>query len=912
MSSATLSELLDGLDHGALLLLPNPRAARELRSAFDARQKASGRPAWETPQAFSWSQWTNSLWSELIVAGKETRLLLNSAQEHSVWREIITEDLANLSIGSADSLADLAHSAWHLAARYEAIHQLRGLALSYDSRVFARWAETFATQCAARAYLAAAQLDSELQMHVRAGSLAPPVSLQLVGFGAIHPSQQALLAALRDHGTAVLEQSLEAPQDKGPWRTSIIAANEHEELTLAARWIREFLEGPRTTERVTRVAVLVPSVAEERAELESVLRQTLAAELLSIEADLSAQPWEFSGGVSLASLAIISDALMLTRWAQGPLALQHVSSLLLSPYVGPKSGDRHNTTARARFDANTLRRTLLLRAEIDISAVLELAEAESRKNRSKEQPLLAWLRQLYETIQRVGDRSRLRSLAEWMEFVRGLLQAANWPGDRTLTASEFEATRAWESTLDTVSTLDFSGQRVTFTAALETLELQAQKTVFAPQSTNSPVQVMNVAESEGSIFDAVVFLRATDANWPVSERAHPLLPWALQRRLKMPGTDSLLTAARSRAFTEDLLRRSASVLFASAAEDDAGKLRPSPLLSEFEIERVNPESLITTAPVAAGITLEKMVDDCALPALPSLEIAGGAAVLKLQAACGFLAFAELRLRATEPKRADLGLDTGESGSMLHRALQSFWKEVTSQEALRLMERIERDRILTKAVDAAVSRRLRPSDNWDREYLTLLKQRLYSVLQQWLDHELRRGPFTVRAVERQELITVGPLTLNVRMDRIDTVDHGVFLVDYKTGYAADPKQWDGPRPDDPQLPLYTLLAETEALKGLAFAKVRAGSGMKWLGYQAEEGILPTSRSNVANMTSLVEKWRETLTQLAEDFATGRADVEPKSYQKNCTRCPQRLLCRVDPVSLQTAPDSLDEEPEDVDG
>jgi RecB family exonuclease len=165
-----------------------------------------------------------------------------------------------------------------------------------------------------------------------------------------------------------------------------------------------------------------------------------------------------------------------------------------------------------------------------------------------------------------------------------------------------------------------------------------------------------------------------------------------------------------------------------------------------------------------------------------------------------------------------------------------------------------------------------------------------------------------------MVTVGPLTLNVRMDRVDRVGEGVFLVDYKTGYAADPKQWVGWRPDDPQLPLYTLLPEAEELKGVAFAKVRTGHDMKWLGYQAEEGILPASRSkaNVWDLASLVDEWRETLTRLAEDFAAGRADVRPKSFEQNCTRCAQRLLCRIDPTSLLSAVDEDDEEVEDVDG
>ena len=162
------------------------------------------------------------------------------------------------------------------------------------------------------------------------------------------------------------------------------------------------------------------------------------------------------------------------------------------------------------------------------------------------------------------------------------------------------------------------------------------------------------------------------------------------------------------------------------------------------------------------------------------EVGGGASVLKLQAACGFLAFAELRLRATEPRSGTMGLDAGESGSLLHRVLQHFWRETKTQDKLRAMSLADRDEVLMRAIDAALPSRLQLRDGWDRAYLSLQKHRLRSVLQQWLEEELRRGPFAVSDVERKELVTVGPLTLEVRVDRVDAVGEGLFFVDYKTG------------------------------------------------------------------------------------------------------------------------------------
>ena len=280
----------------------------------------------------------------------------------------------------------------------------------------------------------------------------------------------------------------------------------------------------------------------------------------------------------------------------GAAAVESVSSLLLSPYLGGNGTDAGARDAAARLDASKLRRMLLLRPEMDVADVWSW-----RGRMSWLLARCAWLRSVQEFLQKSGDRKRARGFAEWMEFVRGVLLAANWPGDRALTAAEFETTKAWESVLDLLSTLDFSGRRVSFASAVEALELQAQKTMFAAPSTGAPVQVMGVAEAEGSAFDAVVFLHATDANWPAVERVHPLLPWTLQRALKMPGSDSALTVARSHGLTEDLLRSSGSVLFSYAEEDENGKLRPSPLLSELGIECVDAAELALSAETAEEV-----------------------------------------------------------------------------------------------------------------------------------------------------------------------------------------------------------------------------------------------------------------------------------------------------------------------
>src|ERR1700685_2531553 len=125
MSSAPPYGLLfEHLANGGLVVLPNARAARTLRSAFDRfkteeAQRNPGPSAWEPARALSWQQFTSGLFNDLVLSGAESRLLLNQAQEHHLWREVIAAAQPN-ALSSIDSLAELAHSAWQLAAAYNA------------------------------------------------------------------------------------------------------------------------------------------------------------------------------------------------------------------------------------------------------------------------------------------------------------------------------------------------------------------------------------------------------------------------------------------------------------------------------------------------------------------------------------------------------------------------------------------------------------------------------------------------------------------------------------------------------------------------------------------------------------------------------------------------------------------------
>lgn len=903
--STPTSTILDALTAGDLIVTPSEAASRGLRRAFDANQRERGLQAWEPAHVLPWAQWLDSLWSELIVTGADTRLLLNEAQEHDLWRAVVsgTREGDETTLGSADSLADMARQAWNLANAYGATPRLRAFATTHDARTFAGWAETFERGCEQRDYLSRAALETTLRQHIETGNLAAPAHITLAGFGDWTPAQAELLDAMRSAGSTIIQQPLETPPQPGDLRAVVPADNEQDELLTIARWVRSFVEHRQTTGQSSRVGVLLPDVEADRPALEAIFREVLAPELQQIGVDLSSTPYEFAGGKSLSSLPMIAAVLDLARWTQAPLELGKVSALLLSPYLGSLDG----LSQSAQFDAYDLRQAKLLRPEIDLPSLLYLAQ---RSNYGTA-PLM-WLQPLNAFLKKNETRSTPRSFADWAEFLRGLAKAANWPGERPLTGDEFQATTAWDHLLDQLATLDFRGRRVPFATALRALERQANAAVFAPPSNDAPVQIMSPANALGVTFDALIFARATDENWPPVERTNPLLGWGLQVSLAMPGTSQPRATERANDTMDRLLASASDVLFTYATENADGMQRLSPAIADLgwpqiEARNLNPPD---TSPLQKDPIVELVEDLAPLPPLPTSQVRGGARVLQLQAACGFRAFAEMRLGASELESSNAGFDARESGSLLHNALNRFWKEVQSKAALQAMPREARKDLLSRCIAESIDKDLNIEGVWDEAYVSLQKERLQRLLLQWLDKELERGSFEVQHLEHDEFIGIGPLDLKLRIDRLDLVKDGVFLVDYKTSYSSDPRNWLGERPDEPQLPLYALLPDAGELKGLAFAKVRPGRDMKWLGLQDEEGLIPgTPAKTVIDMQQQVDEWRATLTTLAEDFANGAAAVQPKDYPTTCIHCAQRLLCRLDPTTLLVTSEDEEEVSED---
>lgn len=885
-------DIAAAIEAGATVITSSARAARALRRLHGEAQRDLGRQAWKSADILDWDSWLNRLWQKRLRSGEERRLLLTPLQEQQVWVRVIRPSIEHKRLISVLSVSELAQDAYARLCEYGALESLRSeKSASLDMESFREWAQIFQDLCSKEGWLSSSRLALVLREVAMAGPIAPTGRLLLVGFDRITPAQSYLLDALRQRGCAIEIVSAEAPAEVAI-PLLVEAPDGREEMMTCALWVRSQLATRNEDGSLRRIAVIVPGAANVRAELERIFRAVLAPDTVAIGAREFPLPFEFSLGSPLADAPMVRAALLLLRWLAQPQQQENVRWLMLSGFL---CVDTDECMAVARFDARS-RQVAVRQPEQDLETFLKLCARAWPEAR----PLDGLQRRL-RVAQRLHSATTMRTFDGWTTGVEDILQKVAWPGAHPLESDDFQVQARWSQLLDSLSALGFDGRTVNYKAFLDVLEQQAKLTIFSPESHEAPVQILGPLEAAGLSFDALWFLGADDTRWPAPGRPHPFLSRKLQRKHEMPHASSEIDWKLAQQVTARLRKSAGPCVFSYATQNLEGACRPSTLIptdlrwiqaqelrvaigagSEFGTEHDSPQ---TSTESEAAIVVPWPVD----------RVAGGAEVLQNQSACPFRCFADKRLGARAMEDSDWGLDARERGSVVHRALELIWSELKTRDGL--LEARGKGllpAIIEKHVDEAL-RKYRdegPMRNWSEAYLGAERERNLSLVDEWLAYEEERAAFAVEAREDKRTLSVGDLQLNVRVDRVDTIEGGRVIIDYKTG-SARVDSWEGARPEQPQLPLYAGYGQVDGLTGVLFAQVRTQE-IDLLGLVQNSDAIMANKKKLEKTPyseETLEGWHKALLALGRQFLRGEAQVDPKEYPETCKYCDLKGLCRV---------------------
>jgi ATP-dependent helicase/nuclease subunit B len=883
---------------GDTVIASSARAARALRRLHGEEQRRQGLEAWPSAEILDWDSWLHHLWQKQLRSGRETRLLLTTLQEEQLWVQLVKPSIEGRRLISVAGVAELAQQAYALLCAYGALNFLHGERMGGpDVESFREWARGFERTCRKEEWLSRGMLPLVLHEAVVAGHVEATERLVLTGFDRVTPAQQQLIEAFRERGHDV--EVVEAPEVPAAETTLLVeAVDKRDEIATCALWVKHEL----ATRSTARIAVVVPSVSTVRPEIERLFRQILAPQAVAIGEHDARLPFEFSLGVPLADVPMARSALLLLRWMNGALQQDQVSWLLLSGFLHEQ---RDELLTVAEFDVR-LRRQAMRQPEQDLETFLQSANPPDK------------LRRNLQAGRRLLPQNGSLNFSQWIDVAERILDAVHWPGAHALQSEDFQVQARWSQLLDSVAALAFDGRKTGYSEFLEVLERQARQTIFAPESRDAAVQILGPFEAAGLTFDALWFLGADDATWPAVARPHPFLTRSLQRTHNMPHADSTADWKLAQQVTARLEKSTARCVFSYPAQNGEGVCRPSTLVSSG-VRRIEAKALRISIAADENLAAEDefpalLVEEepAAILPWPIEQNAGGAEILRRQAACPFQSFATRRLDARAMDATDWGLEARERGSVVHKILEDLWAELRTRDALRNARADARLHAMVEKHVAATLQRYRgraPKHSWTQAYLDAEQERIVSLIEEWLDYEAKRADFTVEAGEEKLAAAVGELKLQVRVDRIDGVAGGRVIIDYKTGLLSG-VSWDGPRPDEPQLPLYAGFGQIDHLKGVLLARVREDK-VKFIGRVEDAGIVMPGEVKLTRppySADMLRSWQDALRDLGQQFLNGEAQVDPKQYPKTCEFCDLSGLCRIaenDPANTGDEADESDD-------
>lgn len=817
------------LDSNAVIIAPNQLLAGCLQKNFGKK-------------VLPLNAWLVSLWQRNKTSH---HILLSYHQEQAIWHEIVDSQL--FDIGAIQS-------AWRLSKHWGMDVLSSDDAFTDDLKLFQHWAKEMALKLAANNWLDEASITGEL---VKKENIAMPSnSLIFVGFDrkTSYPLLQSLLKKLESQGNKVEFHDLTVKDSKA-YRLELSSFDL--EIVNMALWAKQ-----KAQMGEINIGCVVSGLGGMRSQVERLFHQILPGE------------FSFLSGKTLRELPLIYDALHILAAAGGKLNLEQINLLLHSPFTAG---------ADTEYLARSILNSKLQASFSEDVAIRDILALAKDSNQPYHSPILAGL--LDKHLIAVKNQPYTRKVTEWLKFFEEILAVWGWPGESSLTAEESLQIEHWQKMLtEEVGSLELLGKNVTLFYAWQALKDIAGKIRHQSFTTEkTAVKILNEQDASGLIFDYLWVTGLSDSSWPRSPQPNPFLPVKWQKKLGMPGSCYEEEKQYGGNLIAKLATKAKEVVFSYSSSDE-NPPQPSAFISSLPIADWSARSHSYSV---KNLSLETIVDEIA-PQLSAVEARGGSKIFKLQAACPFRAFAELRLGAIASDKAQLGLSAVERGNLVHSVLAAFWGKVESLQQLNSYGKEELNQIIKNCVRSSLDGFCKKKIGVAQEqFFSLEARRLERLLTDWLLQEKDRPDFTVVKIESKLEVSVGNLPkVTCKIDRMDKLSDGsIVIIDYKTG-RVNKNDWQGERPEEPQLLLYCI-ANCDPVDGIAFAQLK-NHEFKFDGIAQKDFFAGIAAEN--NWQELKIFWRNNIIKLANEFAEGQAKVDPKDADKTCRYCHLLNLCR----------------------
>lgn len=855
-----------------IILTPNRRLAAFSQQQFNRAQIAAQKTVWNSAEIYSIKSWLEQLWDKCLDNNLAAyKPLLSPKQQQILLEKIIQQTEISQQLLRVNATAQNVIQAWELLQQWQIdLEKVQAYAeFSADTQAFCIWVKEYIQWMAENSYTDFhAMVELVIQNLPKIAHILPK-HICLRGFNELTPQYTVLVQQLQLYGVEISHDQLTTP---GARVIKTAYKDPEEEIRYAAYWASELLfeESMDLT-----IGIVIPELEQLRDEVHNIFMPNFSPGWVNISAPLP-----------LSSYAIISCALQILQLATYKIAYEDFSILLRSAFI---AGFMRAGSSRARLDRK-------LREDVEATITWDKLIAQlSTETLDDVLIIKQYVEQFAALIDTLKGKHEARY---WTEQIQKLLYCWGWPGDQIaggencganyvddLNIAEDHLLSCWHALFKEYCDLDFILDKHTFAEAIQIIQRLANETPFAPAETGvTKIHVLGLLEAEGLVFDHLWVCGMRRDTWPNAVNPNPFIPLELQRQYDLPHSSAARELAMAQKYTANLAQGGKkSVVFSYPQFVDDYAMQPSNLLEHIPFETIKFKEQY--APFIPD-PLELWQDEQNV-ALTESYFPGGSSALRLQAQCPFRANAELRLNA-RPLNAPQNLLTPmQRGSLTHAILEKFWRKCNGHAQLVAHSSTELAGIVNEIVQRTLQEWLQElPQTLSNNYLLLEAQRLNNLILRWLELEAQRPPFVRYQVEEKNLVSIGPLQIHVQCDRVDQIDAGFAIIDYKTG-ITNLNDWFSDPIYEPQMPLYAVTLAKEVV-AVAYATLRAQE-LKFSGAAQSEDLLPNLKVQ-HDWVQTLRDWQHKLSNTAQDFFNGQAAVTPYD-QKVCNTCSLQALCHI---------------------
>ncbi len=764
---------------------------------------------------------------EALAGVAADRTLLSERQALLLWEDTIARSRLTAALLDARSVARWAREAAALASDYGIPIQRLGNEPAAETQAVAGWWRTVSKLQAANGWLDPRGLLVQAEEAVRKGQLRVKQYAWL-DRDISHPIATKLARQMYLTEPAPVDLALETP-------TVAVYPEPMEELRAAAAWAYATVAEGNVA---GQVAIVVPSLADRLQDVEQCFADLAPAG--------ASAPFIAAGSALLAQPSV-RTALALIELVLGNRSFAVASAVLRSPQLFKGQ----ELTGRAALDR-------LLREQPDGQVWLASADGVGRldhQHKANARRFVKALDKLSAARPRPGHSA---SPMQWADDIRHWLRLAGWySGAPTLD-------QAWNDVLLRLASLGFNDTRFTANSVLAALRREVADARVAKEM--GPIEVLGRIDDVGIGCDHVWITGLAETQYPHLPKPNPMLPLALQRQWGVPGASA---ADRARHAVAALARvrglaKEVKLSYPRSQGDAPNSVHPA--VAAWPQRDIAAPTVGRTLALLGALDKAEYCPDPIPPMTTPLK-KGASQALKRQAVCPASAFFEFRLGAQPLEQPRAGVRAQDRGIWAHNVCEHLFERLHNSDLLRAATLPARTELIVELVDKELRGTLGRAHGAYRAAVQVEQRLLQRRLLTLLEAESRRADFEV--IEREVVLRqdIGPLSVRVRLDRVDRLTSGDrVVVDYKTGQQLPgPNKWTESPLRDTQLPLYVMMAGSNVRAAL-FVQLQPEK-TRYRGVWPR-GAFPSKPAQTPAWRELTSLWQLELARLAADFVAGR--------------------------------------------